>query len=225
MLWLAVFHELLLWIGVRWQRSSTSLNIWCSWASWTSHLIFWSTQTRRRWHVSFLVLKGTRHWVDDCYPCDGILRWVLHTNVCSWSQAGHTAKPERAHSSAVVSPYICARKSEFNCRAEAQFEEQRAHASILEKKKKKDRVKLHSFLARHPGDLELTREKCDDFIYAILISQDDATERGVYQPHSLIWNFYKRIWFMSSWTKRSPVKGRLIAWALGDHPLWFLTQG
>lgn len=135
LLLLPELHELLLWFGVYWQRSSTSLNVWGSWASWTSHLIYLSTQTRRRWHASFLVLKGMRRWVGDRYPCDRILRWVLHTNVCSWPQAGHTAKPEMAHSSAVVSPYICARKRDFNCRAEARFEEQRAHTNILEKKK------------------------------------------------------------------------------------------
>lgn len=118
-----------------WQRSSSSSNIWRSWASWTSHVIYLSTQTRRRWHVSFLVLKGMRHWADDCYPCDCILTWVLHTNICSWSQAGNTAKTGLAHSSPVVSPYICARKSDFNCRAEAQFGEQRAHAITVEKKR------------------------------------------------------------------------------------------
>jgi len=28
------------------------------------------TQPRRRWHVSFPVLKGRKHWVGDCCPCD-----------------------------------------------------------------------------------------------------------------------------------------------------------
>lgn len=93
LLLLAVLHELLLWIGVCWQISWMFLNIWCSWASWTSHLIYLSTQTQKSHPVSFLVLQGRRHWAGDHYPCDHVLGWDLHTKDCSWSQAGHTAKP------------------------------------------------------------------------------------------------------------------------------------